>query len=207
MKFVLALCSLCLCGSFTLAQDRVAYEAVIHDRGKTIGSLILLETSGGKVSGWIQKNDYFPIDGGSVDGAIITFTSAGNTYKLNTQSMRVQYGGPDGTGDQRVTKLDAIKGRVYKLKEAAEEDDPYEMTLQMPEEREFLIDHPTIWKHTGPPIRNFERYMELLGKSTTFWRIRYGGAMAIEVVEEPEGMDILAKLPKDKDKKKAKKQR
>jgi hypothetical protein len=201
MKFLLALC---LCGGLALAQERIAYESVVHDRGKTIGSTILLELTDGKVSGWIQRNDYFPIDGGSVDGSVVTFTSSGNTYKLNRQSSRIQYGGPDGTGDQRVTKMESMSGRVYKLKEG-NEDDPQVMTLQMPEEREFSIDKPTIWKHNGPPIRNFERYLELLGKTTTFWRIRYGGQWSIEVVEEPEGMDILAKLPKDKDKDKKKK--
>jgi len=201
MRFLLALCSLCLCGAFAVAQERTAYEGVIHDRGKTIGTTILLEITDGKVSGWIQKHDYFPIDGGTADSSTITFTAAGNTYKLNRQASRIQYGGPDGSGDQRVSRMEPIKGRIYKLKEALD-DDPQVMTLQMPDERDFMIDHPTIWKHSGPPIRNFERYLELLGKTTTFWRIRYGGASAIEIVEEPEGMDIVAKLPKDKDKKK-----
>src|SRR5258706_12086206 len=187
MRFFLPLCSLCLCGVFAVAQERTAYEGVIHDRGKTIGTTILLEIADGKVSGWIQKHDYFPIDGGTADSLIITFTSAGNTYKLNKQASRIQYGGPDGSGDQRVTRMEPIKGRVYKLKEGLE-DDPQVMTLQMPEEREFMIDHPTIWKHNAPPIRNFERYLELLGKTTTFWRVRYGGESSIEVVEEPEGM-------------------
>lgn len=201
MRFFLALCSLCLCGAISLAQERTAYEGVIHDRGKTIGTTILLEITEGKVSGWIQKHDYFPIDSGTADASTITFTAAGNTYKINRQASRIQYGGPDGSGDQRVARMDSVSGRIYKLKEGAD-DEPQVMTLQMPEERDFMIDRPTIWKRTGPPIRNFERFLELLGKTTTFWRIRYGGAMSIEVVEEPEGMDILAKLPKEKDKKK-----
>jgi hypothetical protein len=202
MRTLAALCSLFLCGALAIAQERTAYEAVIHDRGKTIGSTILLEIAAdGKVSGWIQKHDYFPIDSGTADTSTITFTAAGNTYKINRQASRIQYGGPDGSGDQRVTRMEPVKGRVYKLKEALE-DDPQVMTLQMPEEREFMIDHPTIWKHNGPPIRGFERYLELLGKTTTFWQVRYGGGLSIEIVEEPEGMDILAKLPKEKDKKK-----
>ena len=195
---------MCLCGAFSFAQERTAYEGVIHDRGKTIGTTILLEIAAdGKVSGWIQKHDYFPIDSGTADSSTITFTAAGNTYKINRQASRIQYGGPDGSGDQRVNRMEPIKGRIYKLKEGLE-DDPQVMTLQMPDERDFMIDHPTVWKHNGPPIRGFERYLELLGKTTTFWRVRYGGASAIEIVEEPEGMDILAKLPKEKDKKKKK---
>jgi len=201
MRFLFALCSLCLCGALSAAQERTAFEGVIHDRGKTIGTTILLEITDGKVSGWIQKHDYFPIDSGTADSATITFTAGGNTYKINRQAGRLQYGGPDGSGDQRVTRMESISGRIYKVMEGAD-DEPQRMILQMPEERDFLIDRPTIWKRNGPPIRNFERYLELLGKTTTFWRVRYGGALSIEVVEEPEGMDILAKLPKEKDKKK-----
>jgi hypothetical protein len=200
MRFYLALCALCLGGSLACSQERAAFEGVIHDRGKTIGTTILLEITGGKVGGWIQKHDYFPIDGGDADASTITFTAAGNTYKINIRAGRIQYGGPDGSGDQRVNRMEPIRGRIYKLTE--ESDEGRTMTLQMPDERDFNIDRPAIWKRGGPPIRNFERLEELLGKTTTFWRVRYGGAWSIEVVEEPEGMDVLAKLPKDKDKKK-----
>jgi hypothetical protein len=202
MRFLLSLCALCLCGCPGVAQDRTVYEGVIHDRGKTIGTTILMEINAGKVSGWIQKHDFFPIDSGSADASSITFTSAGSTYKIDIKASRIQYGGPDGSGDQRLAKMESVRGRIYKLTE--ESDDQRIMTLQLPEEKEFVIERPAVWKRSGPPIRQFERLEELLGKTVTFWRVRTGGAYSIEVIEEPEGMDILAKLPKEKDKKKKK---
>ena len=44
------------------APERVVYESVIHDRGKTIGTTILIEAAGSNVNGWIQKHDYVPIE-------------------------------------------------------------------------------------------------------------------------------------------------
>src|SRR6266404_4429474 len=89
---------------FQAAPSRVAYEGVIHDRGKTIGTTILLDVSGTAVTGWIQKHEYFPIETGQVTENGYSFRAAGNTYQMNTRSGRITYGGPDGSGDQRLTR-------------------------------------------------------------------------------------------------------
>ena len=116
------------------------------------------------------------------------------------------YGGTDGSGDQRCVKMDAVRGRLYRLTERA--DDEQLLTVQTDHgEQDFVIERPTIWKRNGPPIIHFERMIELLGKNITIWRTKTGGVYTVEVIEEPEGMDILAKLPKEKDKDKKPKKR
>ena len=182
--------------------QRAVYEGVIHDRGKTIGTTILLEISGNSVSGWIQRNRFRPIDSGSVGASSITFTSDGNTHTIDLKTSRISYSGPDGAGDQRVVKMESIRGRVYRLTE--ESDYGRYMTLQTPDgEKEFTVERPpAVWKREGPPIEQFSRLEEILGKTVTFWRVRTGGSYSIEVIEEPEGVNLLAKLPKEKKKKK-----
>ncbi len=183
--------------------QRLVYEAVIHDRGKTIGTTILLESGGGKLGGWIQQHDFRPLESGSATASGFTFSAGGNTYNLNTATSRIMYGGPDGSGDQRASRMDPVRGRIYRLTERA--DDQQLMTLQTDHgEQDFTIERPTIWKKNGPPIRNFERMEELVGKTVTIWRIKTGGVYTVEVIEEPAGMDILAKLPKEKKEKKPK---
>ncbi len=191
-----------------LAQEPVAgpqravYEGVVNDRGKTIGTTILLEISGNSVRGWIQRNRFRPIDSGSASPSSITFTSDGNTYTLDLKNSRITYSGPDGSGDQRVVKMESTRGRVYRLTE--ESDCGRYMTLQTPDgEKEFTVERPpAVWKREGSPIEEFSRLEEILGKTVTFWRVRTGGSYSIEVIEEPEGVNLLAKLPKEKKKKK-----
>src|ERR1051325_10980729 len=85
--------------------NHVVYEGVIYDRGKTIGTAILLEVSGSTVTGWIQKHDFLPIEGGTVSESGFAFKAAGNGYQMNTRSNRIVYGGPDGSGDQRLNRM------------------------------------------------------------------------------------------------------
>ncbi len=190
-------------GSLT-APRRMVYEGVIGDQGKTIGTTILLEVSGTSLSGWLQHNHFQHIDSGSLTDSSITFTAGGNTYAIDRKNSRISYSGPDGSGQQRVVQMDAVRGFVYRMTE--ESDYGRTMTLRMPDgERDFLIEQPpAVWKREGPPIEQFSRLEELVGKTATFWRTRMGGAYTIEVIEEPEGMNLLAKLPKEKKGKKKK---
>jgi hypothetical protein len=191
------------------APSRAAFESVVNVKGgKEIGTTILLEFSspapGSAVTGWIQKHDFFPIDGGQVTATGFTFQAAGNTYQINTRTGRLVYGGADGSGDKRLNPMEAMLGRVYKIRE--ETDEGRELTLQTDHgDVTMLVDQqPVIWKHSGAPIPRFhlDRLEEVLGKNTTVWRTREGGTYTVELIEEPEGMDIPARLPKEKDKKK-----
>jgi len=188
---------------------RAAFESVINVKGgKEIGTTILLELSspapGSPIKGWIQKHDFFSIDSGHVTEEGFTFQAAGNTYQLNTHTKRLVYSGADGSGDKRLNPMEAIAGRVYKIRE--ETDEGRDLTLQTQHgDQTMLVDQePVIWKHSGPPIPKFhmDRLEEILGKNTTVWRTREGGTYTVELIEEPEGMDIPARLPKEKDKKK-----
>ncbi len=193
---------------------RVVYEAVVALQGKTIGTSILLEvgdkagSNGAKpVTGWIQRNDFFPIDSGRATEDHVILTSGGNKYDINLRTMRITYSGPDGSGNQRVDKMSLVQGRVYKLTEEADEERT--MTLQMSgdqyDQKEFLVGSPTVWKHNGPPIDRFSRLEELLGKTTGFWLSKFGSARYVAIVEEPQGMDLQKKAPKEKKEKKDKK--
>ncbi len=189
--------------SFQAAPERVVYESVIHDRGKTIGTTILIEVNGQNVGGWIQKHDYAAIEKGLKTETGYQFDAAGNHYQMNTRTNRLAYGGPDGTGDQRLSRMEPMRGRVYKITE--ETDEGREITLQTDHGEQYLKaeQEPAVWKHNGPPVAKYqlERFEEILGKTVTVWRIRTGGTWTMEVIEEPEGMDILPKVPKEKKRK------
>ncbi len=186
------------------------FESVVNFKGKEIGTTILLEFSspapGSAVTGWIQKHDFFPIENGQVTATGFTFQAAGSTYQLNTHTQRLVFGGADGSGDRRLGRMEAMPGRVYKIRE--EDDDGRQLTLQTDHgDQTMLVDselQPVLWKHSGPPIPKFhlDRLEEILGKNTTVWRVREGGAYTLEVIEEPGGMDIPARLPKEPKKKK-----
>jgi hypothetical protein len=184
--------------------QRTVYEAVIHDRGKTIGSLILLEVNGSNVIGWIQKHDFVQMENGAVTPSGYTFQAAGNKYEINTRTGRILYSGPDGAGDQRVAKMEVMKGRVYKITEETEEGRTITFQTDHGEIVLTVDQRPTVWKHAGPPIAKWDmdRFEEILGKTVDVWRIRTGGAWTMEVIEEPAGMDIPAHLTKEKKKKK-----
>jgi hypothetical protein len=203
------LLSLILLQQSAPAPSHAVFESVIGMKGgKEIGTTILLSFAspapGSAVTGWIQKHDFFPIDSGQVTDVGFTFQAAGSTYQLNTHTKRLVYGGADGSGDKLVKPMEAITGRVYKIRE--ETDEGREMTMQTDHgDQLMLVDQePVMWKHSGPPIPKYhmDRLEEVLGKTTTVWRIREGGTYTMEVIEEPEGMDIPARLPKEPKKKK-----
>ncbi len=184
---------------------RTAYEAVVGFEGKPIGTNILLEIAqDGAVSGWIQRNNYFPIDSGQADAEHIKFTSGGNQYDINLRTERISYSGPDGDGNQRVQKMRYVSGLIYRLVEPGVEDDPTEITIRGDEgERDYLIGTPAVWKNTGPPIDeiDYEHFKPIVGKTTGFYLI---GRRLITVLEEPAGMDLQKKTPKQKKEKKKK---
>ena len=187
------------------APERIVYEGVINDHGKTIGTTILLELSGQTVSGWIQKHGYVQIDKGVKTDTGYTFDAAANHYQIVTRTLRITYNGPDGAGDQHLNRMESLVGRVYKIREETEEG--RELTLQTDHgEQTMLIEQPPcVWKRSGPPIAKFdlERFEEVLGKTVTIWQIRTGGSWSLEVLEEPAGMEILNKQQlKEKKKKK-----
>ncbi len=186
-----------------------AFESVINIKGgKEIGTTILLEysspTPGSPVKGWIQKHDFFPVDNGEVTDSGFTIQANGSTYRLNPRTKRIAFSGADGNGEKLLTPLEGLTGRVYQIKE--ETDDGREMILQTDhgDQRLLADQEPVMWKHSGPPIPKFkyDRFEEVLGKTTTLWRGRDGGTYTLEVIEEPEDMDIPARLPKEDKKKK-----
>src|ERR1019366_6987453 len=185
------------------------FESVVNLKGgKEVGCTILLTftatTPGSAVTGWIQKHDFFPVENGQVTETGFTFQATGNTYQLNTRTKRLVYSGADGSGDKRMNPMEAMTGRVYKIRE--ETDEGRELTLQTDHgDQTMLVDQePVIWKHSGPPIQKFhmDRLEEVLGKTTTVWRIREGGTCTLEISGAPEWMDIPARLPKEPKKKK-----
>jgi len=205
------LLSLILFQAVAPAPTHAVFESVVNLKGgKEVGCTILLTFTspapGSAITGWIEKHDFFPIDSGQVTESGFTFQATGNTYQINTRNKRFTYGGPDGAGDKLLTPMEAITGRVYKIRE--ETDEGRDLTLQTDHgDMTMLVSsdpEPVLWKHSGPPIQKFhlERLEEILGKTTTAWRTREGGTYTIEVIEEPEGMDLPARLPKEPKKKK-----
>ena len=193
------------------AGQRIVYEGVVSLKGKTIGTTILLEASsntgtsnadsGTTVTGWIQRHDFFSIESGRMDEDQIVFTSGGNHYTINQSTDRISYSGPDGSGNKRVEEMTYISGRVYRLTEAVR--GRREITLQKNQrEKHYLVGAPSVWKRAGPPIDNFPRLEEVLGKTVGAWLSRSGGTHYLAVLEEPEGMDLQKKRPQKKKKKK-----
>ncbi len=188
----------------SLPPKRIVYESVVALQGKTIGTTIMIEVGANdSITGWIQRNDFFPIDSGRIEPDKITFTSSGNQYAINLRTSRINYSGPDGSGNQRVEKMTRVEGRVYRLEEEATEQ--RKITLQVDGlEKDYLISEPSVWKRAGPPIDRFGRLEEVLGKNVVVWLARIGGTQYLALLEEPEGVDLQKKLPK-KDKKEKKK--
>ncbi len=187
---------------------REVWEAVVSYQGKAIGTNILLEIGPtGAVRGWIQRNDYFPIDSGQADSEHIKFGSGANSYDINLRTERISYSGPDGSGNQRATKMTAAQGMVYKLAEPMSDDEAI-LTLRNEDgDRSYAIGEPSIWKRAAAPIDHleFERWKDILGKTTTLYISKFGSTRIVSVMEEPEGMDLVKHPPKDKNKKDKKK--
>src|SRR5258708_14067236 len=100
-------------------MKHTVYESVIHDRGKTIGTTIMLATSPTTVTGWIQKHDFVQIESGSVTDNGYSFTAAGNHYEENSKTGRITYSGPDGSSDQPLNRMEPRERRVYTIREKA----------------------------------------------------------------------------------------
>ncbi len=190
--------------------QHIVYEGIVSLEGKTIGTTILLESSsdagtnagsGTTVTGWIQRHDFFPIDSGHMDADRIVFTSGGNHYTINRRTNRISYSGPDGSGNRRVTEMIYTSGRVYRVTKPVRGQ--REITLETDRgEKEYLVGAPSVWKRAGPPIDNFPRLEEVVGKTVGAWLAKSGGTRYLAVLEEPEGMDLQKKRPKKKKKKK-----
>ena len=188
--------------------QHIVYEGIVSLKGKTIGTTILLESStnagtnagsGTTVTGWIQRHDFFPIDSGHMDADRIVFTSGGNHYTINRRTNRISYSGLDGSGNRRVAEMTYISGRVYRVTEPAAGRG--EITLETDRgEKAYLVGAPSVWKRAGPPIDNFPRLEEVVGKTVGAWLAKSGGARYLAVLEEPEGMDLQKKRPKKKKK-------
>jgi len=185
----------------TATSHRQAWEGVVGFRGKVIGTSILLEiASDGAVNGWIQRNDFFPIDSGRADPEHIKFTSGGNSYDINLRTERITYTGPDGQGNQRVTKMSYVQGVVYRIAEPML-DLPATVTIRNEDgDRAYNIDEPAIWKRSEAPLDRlgYERWKDILGKTTGLYLSRLGGSRVVSIMEEPEGMDLLKRQPKAK---------
>ena len=190
--------------------QHIVYEGIVSLKGKTIGTTILIEASSNAganadsettVTGWIQRHDFFPIDSGHIDADRIVFTSGGNHYTINRRTNRISYSGPDGSGNRRVAEMTYISGRVYRVTEPARGQ--REITLETDRgKKEYLVGAPSVWKRAGPPIDNFPRLEEVVGKTVGAWLAKSGGTHYLAVLEEPEGMDLQKKRPKKKKKKK-----
>jgi hypothetical protein len=187
-----------LVASTARTQNRRVYEGVVDMKLKPIGTLILLETGGNSLSGWIRLGKFVPIEGGALAENSVEFRAAGNSYKIDEMRERISYSGPDGTGDRRVARLTPITGVFRELTEGAHFGGDNIVTMEVDARmRRFQDDGVSLWKRAGPPFETFRRMEELLQRQITVWvpgQDEQGGN--IEVVEEPEGMNIPLKVPK-----------
>ena len=187
-----------------LPPKRMVFEGIVQLAGKPIGSNILLEVRDGKVTGgWIQRNDFFPIDSGAADDEHIRFTSTGNQYDINLRTDRIACDGPEGKGNYRIEKMTPAEGRVYQMSEPM--SDLATITLEdFGLEKDYRFGRPSIWKRDGPPIDRleYERLKDIVGKNVRIWLTRMGGSRFIAVIEEPEGVDLQKKDKKEDKKKK-----
>ncbi len=180
-------------------QERRAYEGVVSWKGKTIGTVILVEIDSNRaVSGWIRLGKLQPIEQGSVVDDGVEFRAAGNTYRIDERRGRIAYSGPDGDGDRLLKSLTRLTGSLRELVEETQESQGPTAALEVNgRRRELHYGAPALWKNQGQPFENFTRLEELIGKDLSLWvadaDLRTG---RIVVVEEPEGMDIPLKAPK-----------
>jgi hypothetical protein len=178
-----------------------AWEGVVGYRGKPIGTTILLQiASNGAISGWIQRNDFYPIDSGQADSEHIKFTSSGNSYDINLRTARITYSGPDGSGNQRAEKLSRAEGMIYRLIEPTDEGESTITIRDDSGDRNYLATKPAVWKRVGKPIDELEydRFKEIVGKTVAVYLSKVGQTRYIAVLVEPEGMDLQKHPPKQK---------
>ena len=186
--------------------ERRVYEGVASWRGKTIGTLILLEGTADSARGWIRLNTYLPLDSGKLTRNGAEFRSGANTYSIDELETRMTYSGPEGEGRRRITRLTRWTGAIYELLEATEQKPAVAKMEAVGRNREMQYGTPSLWKQQGPPFEKFPRLDEVLSKEVTVWvgeaDLRYG---RLVVVEEPAGMNIPLKAPKKEEKKEDKK--
>lgn len=188
------------------ALERRVYEGVASWRGKTIGTLILLEGNAESAHGWIRLNTYVAIDSGKLTKNGAEFRSGANTYTIDDIEKRMTYSGPEGEGRRLATRLTRFTGTIHELLEATNEKPAVAKMDVSGRNRELAYGTPSLWKQQGAPFEKFPRLEELLSKEVSVWvadvDLRYG---RLAVVEEPAGMDIPLKAPKQDKKKDDKK--
>ena len=186
------------------STNRRVYEGVVDLKQKTIGTIILMEINGNNVTGWMRMIKFMPIESGTVTENSAEFRAAGNTYKIDERKGRITYSGPDGSGDRIVSRLTPLTGVLDELTESERFSGNNIATLDVDGRlRRFTVEEPSLWKQQGPPFEKFRRIEELLQQKTTFWVSDPDHRGSIEVIEEPQGMDVPLKAPKKpKEKKK-----
>lgn len=185
------------------AQERRGYEGVVGLKGKTIGTLILLDSSGTSVHGWMRLEKFVPIESGSVLEHGAEFSAAGNRYEIDERKGRITYSGPDGEGSRYIQRLERRTGRFEELGDDRGFSGVKIATVAVNGRPQNLrVGRPALWKQAEAPFENFERIEELLGKEISLWLAdadsRTGRVVA---VEEPAGMNIPLKKPKEEKKK------
>jgi hypothetical protein len=179
------------------ALERRVYEGVASWRGKTIGTLILLEGNADSAHGWIRLNTYIPIESGKLSKGAAEFRAGGNTYSIDEIEKRMTYSGPEGEGRRLITPLVRWTGVIHELLEQTQTK-PAEAKIEVAgRTRTMAYGTPSLWKQQGPPFEKFPRLEELLSKEVSVWvadaDLRNG---RLVVIEEPAGMDIPLKAPK-----------
>jgi hypothetical protein len=185
------------------AQERRGYEGVVGLKGKTIGTLILLDSSGSSLQGWMRLDKFAPIEGGSILEHGVEFRAAGNRYEIDERRGRITYSGPDGEGSRYIKRLERHTGRFEELgDDRGFSGVKIATVLVNGRPRNLRVGRPALWKQAEAPFETFERIEELLGKEISVWLAdadsRTGRVVA---VEEPEGMNIPLKKPKEEKKK------
>jgi hypothetical protein len=182
----------------TAAQERRVYEGVVSWKNGTIGTVIMADIADGKISGWLRLEKPVAIDGGTVLEDGIEFQSSGNTYRIDERRNRIIYSGPQGQGNRYITRLTRLTGRLEELLEATERLPPVAVLEVLGRRRELRYGTPALWKNAAPPFEKFDRLEALLGEEISVWvaeaDLRSG---RIVVIEEPTGMDIPLKPPKE----------
>jgi len=184
-------------------EERRGYEGVVGLKGKTIGTLILLDSSGASLQGWMRLGKFAPIESGSVLEHGVEFSAAGNRYEIDERRGRITYSGPDGEGSRYIKRLERQTGRFEELGDDRGFSGVKIATVEVNgRPRNFRVGRPALWKQAEAPFESFERIEELLGKQITIWLAdadtRTGRVVA---VEEPDGMNIPLKKPKEEKKK------
>lgn len=187
-----------LAAAVSHGQERRVYEGVVNLQRKTIGTLILLDNSGGVLQGWIRLEKFVPIAGGSVLAHGVEFRAAGNQYEIDERRGKISYSGRDGEGSRFVQRLERRAGKFQELGEESSFGDWKIALFEIAgRKHDFRVGRPALWKQAEAPFETFQRIEELLGKEITIWvgeaNNRTGRVVA---VEEPPGMNIPLKAPK-----------